>query len=387
MKIDKIKFLRVAGKVLSVGSFAGRAVYAYKYKDPIHIAQLSTEVISLLTSKTLNQEIESMKFVDYSFTELVKDYALNSKHSEEITCFGIKSTLHQFDNFVIIDMKRDWGGMKTDCENLYELMFDHYIEKYNGQVYLTNSATKKTSGGGLGAGKIYLDKDSLYKVKSNKLINETVKRLKLYKDKKVNRSILFYGEPGSGKSTLIKSICSHLNINSFRIPANMINIVPGKIYRYISKNKNINALIIEDIDKVSLSVSMLETIDSIRDDLEFIFFSANNKENINKAFARMERIDEIIEINGTDIETGIEILGDEELAKKMEKYPVVCLVELAKRIKVLGKEEGYNDFMKDSERLKTFLKPEKEEKVKKKDESTKKVVVSNTSDDTDDAGD
>ena len=58
METRKLKALGVVDKVLSVSSFVGRAIYAYKYKDPIHIAHLSSEIIGSIVSESLSKEAE-----------------------------------------------------------------------------------------------------------------------------------------------------------------------------------------------------------------------------------------------------------------------------------------------------------------------------------------
>jgi len=357
MNIKKLLFLNLLEKLIPIGTFIGKCIYAYKYKDPIQITSLSMDLVNLIGANTSRTSIiQSTNVLDSNYDMLIREYAENNcKKHMRFKANGINSKVYIFDEYFIIDMGTEWL-MRADNDNLvYRDTLNHIIDKHGGNLQIT---TFKDANHGYG--KLNIEKDDLYESKVTKRTLEIVEKLNKYYSARVPRSILFYGAPGSGKSTLIKSICSEMNLNTFRVSAQHMSTIKTKFYKLISDHAGVNALIIEDIDKITFSVNMLEIIDAIKNNLDFIFFSANDKGNINEAFMRMERVDEIIEINGTDIETGTAILGNEEIATKMQNFPIVCLLELSKRMKVLGEKEGYEEFIKDSDRIQVFLNEEEE---------------------------
>jgi len=353
MKTNKIFFIKIAEHLQNISSIVGQSIYAYKHPGPVNIAYLSKTIVDKVITTTMVSQINKMYSINSGLKDIIINYAKEcNEKTTKIKYYSTIGILYEMSNGdIIIDLGNE-SLSRCSNENISPKVIAHYLKKFNNSIYIY----KIPSNGDTYDNDILIEEDILYEPKTNKLIKKISKKMEKYRSSNVGcRSTLFYGEPGSGKSTLIKSICSSLDLRSLRIPANIIKSIPSKIFEKITKNTSIDTIIIEDIDKIIFTIEMLEFIDSIKNNLDFILFSANNKDNINKAFMRMGRIDEIIEINGTDFETAMDILEDENLANQMKNLPVVCMLELSKRIKALGKEVGVKEFMKENDRIKKFI--------------------------------
>ena len=132
-------------------------------------------------------------------------------------------------------------------------------------------------------------------------------------------SILLHGEPGTGKTSLIKGLASHFDCTVFNLDFNKCQ-APGDFNLLVSsihsiKNENsskLNFVLIEDIDCITksgkdrskndsndiISLSeILNTLDGINSlDNTIIFMSTNDIESLDNALLRKGRTDHLIKI-------------------------------------------------------------------------------------------
>lgn len=151
------------------------------------------------------------------------------------------------------------------------------------------------------------------------------------------RSILFYGPPGSGKSNLVKNICSQLRLRTIRI--NNISQLSTDTVSEIIRIFNPDAIILEDIDNIpSQDVSqMLDKIENFNKH-KLLFATANRLSRLDNATMRPERFDKVERIFKLEREITIELVrGDEEIYNIVKDWPAVSITELMKRVKVKGK--------------------------------------------------
>ena len=167
---------------------------------------------------------------------------------------------------------------------------------------------------------------------------------KLYSDLGIpyKQNILFHGYPGTGKSSLIFSLASELNMNVAllhfvaamndldfmramrRIPDNTILVLEDIDVLFESRKKN-------DENKSGISFSgLLNSLDGLSHiDNQIIFMTTNCKMVLDKALVRPGRIDMDIEFKYST-KAQIKIMFDKFLPKQKEKF-----TEFYKQIKSL----------------------------------------------------
>ena len=167
---------------------------------------------------------------------------------------------------------------------------------------------------------------------------------KLYSDLGIpyKQNILFHGYPGTGKSSLIFSLASELNMNValLHFVASMNDLDFMRAMRRIPDN---TILVLEDIDvlfesrkkndenKSGISFSgLLNSLDGLSHiDNQIIFMTTNCKMVLDKALVRPGRIDMDIEFKYST-KAQIKIMFDKFLPKQKEKF-----TEFYKQIKSL----------------------------------------------------
>jgi hypothetical protein len=160
----------------------------------------------------------------------------------------------------------------------------------------------------------------------------------------VSRSILFYGPPGSGKSSCVKGIISCLNARSVRFTD--LESINNSLIAEIIRAFNPDAIVLEDIDHNSNEevVDLLDKLEDFNNQKKLIFATANQVSKLDNALLRPGRFDEVVEIKKLDEEVLRALVGnDEQILKITKDFPVAFTVELLKRIKVLGKEKALSN--------------------------------------------
>jgi hypothetical protein len=164
--------------------------------------------------------------------------------------------------------------------------------------------------------------------------------IKKFQEKKIGRSLLFYGPPGTGKSSLIKTIANNLNLKTLRLQN--LNDIRNRSIVEIVDIFDPEAIVMEDIDhlyKYDIS-SLLEKIENFNARGKYIFASANEINKLDSALLRPGRFDELIEILHIDEESLHKLTTDEEVINLVKHFPVAFVVEVVKRIEIMGKEEA-----------------------------------------------
>lgn len=174
---------------------------------------------------------------------------------------------------------------------------------------------------------------------------------KTYIDKSINRSILFYGKPGTGKTSLVKDIINILGLKTIRISSNLAKTYFDKsLINEIIQVYQPDAIIFDDIDRDLMSTSdTLATIEEIHKSIKLFFATANNIKIIDEAFVRAGRFDQLIEIDKADPRIILDLAeNDQDIFEIIKDFSIASMEEVMKRYKVLGKDYVLNkDNIKD----------------------------------------
>lgn len=163
-----------------------------------------------------------------------------------------------------------------------------------------------------------------------------------YRAKGYTHSILFYGPPGTGKTNTAAQIlgqCAHRTLILSK-PTDM-NI------QWFQNNFPLlqpEAVLIEDIDHFEGSIPhLLAIIEYLNKNKVLVIATCNKVGVLDDALIRAGRFDEAVEIRSLPPDVIYQMLGgDVEIGNKVLDFPISAILDLKKRIEVLGRDEALN---------------------------------------------
>jgi len=185
-------------------------------------------------------------------------------------------------------------------------------------------------------------KDDLYSPLPTRLGAQIYDDCKKYYAFNKQRTLMFLGRPGTGKSSMAKYISTRLGMRTLRILGGALAALRAYDIMALVKYMEPEVVIIEEMDKVHLDSSVLEFFQSIKKDVKFMFLTINKKENLEDSLLRAGRVDDYIIVENMEEEIILNILGEEnkELLPRVIEWPVAYIDELKTRIQVIGKERA-----------------------------------------------
>lgn len=214
---------------------------------------------------------------------------------------------------------------------------------------------------------------------------KVTEEVRKYLDKGINRSIIFHGPPGTGKTSLINSVALNIGTRVLSIEVGeLARISPSDILLGINLAKP-DVLIINDFDRLNRPSEFLNTLEKVHQNIKLFMVSANRLASIPDAVRRCGRFDQIISI--TKLDRGIIKLllnadVPPEVFEEVSVWPAAFVAELGNRIAVLG-IENIEYFLKELRpRVKQnnalYKYEEEEEKLLESDENKDEVNVPRT---------
>lgn len=184
-------------------------------------------------------------------------------------------------------------------------------------------------------------RQSIYNYIDNMVsIRESCKNLSKTVRNKMHAGILFYGKPGTGKSTMATAIAYHYEADLIYInPNNIAKVDPSTIMNHSSSRKVV--IIIEDIDVLCKNRDEMKTIEerenltlllqildgtiSITDRFCIQIATTNNYETLDPALIRPGRFDLKIELTDLNEESARKMCDRFNIDYKLlkdEKFPI-----------------------------------------------------------------
>lgn len=171
----------------------------------------------------------------------------------------------------------------------------------------------------------------------------------------VHRCVMLKGPPGTGKSTMAKTIVSILNLRSFRIKiGDMSESTSNVLYDVISMFKP-EALIIDDFDRLSNQTMALDIVEFFKKHVKLVIVSVNNVSRLDDALLRPGRFDEIVNVDRMDEGVVRKVLGEYQDGFEFVKdWPIAFIEEYISRRRFMSAEEAEASMVELAERATTL---------------------------------
>lgn len=173
---------------------------------------------------------------------------------------------------------------------------------------------------------------------------ETVKRFIDFEEGPIHRALLFYGTPGTGKSTILRKISENLGLRTLRISfEDLGNDMTSLLMPSIQLLKP-EILIMDDIDRGNTQ-SLIHLLEEFKKHVKVILASANYPELMDEAVLRPGRFDDAISVELLDLAVINKLVGEnvpKDHRKVLQALPIVYVNEFNNIRKVLGDEEAFS---------------------------------------------
>lgn len=175
-------------------------------------------------------------------------------------------------------------------------------------------------------------------------------------DAGVNRSLLFIGSPGTGKSTMVQAIIHNLGLRSFRIRVDQLSSFENEMVSDSVETFKPDAIVIDDFDRTHDQISMLQILEQLKKSVKLIMLTVNDKERLDAAILRPGRIDEFVFVEKLNEKAVKTILGDEHahVFEQVKNWPVAFINEYINRRRFMTSDEALVAMKELSQRVKSI---------------------------------
>lgn len=359
-KKKSFKFQSYLDKAVAIAADVSSLVVQLKDKpgtaDFIAVGAKALETYKRITTKTAESCFEGWeKFpvdpIQQALIELLKDNNLlnylelhQSGHSKAAV-----STINGIDyGWVIGEHEYDTFGPWTDCDDIEKAK--HNLARF---IWETLGSAIKIKATVINyRANIKILSDSLTDSLKSDTAEEIYKDQKRFLDKNYSRTVMLYGQPGTGKSHIMRHIAQLAGGFSLRISGDSIfwiNNIPNLI-KFLCPS----AILVDDIDRHGSLQNLLTELEEIRIPGQLFLSSANSLSKFDSAVLRPGRFDDIIEVDKLDDAVIAKLLEgvNEEDAEKLRKLPIAYIDDFRRNVNVLGIDKAAENAIKLFNRLK-----------------------------------
>ena len=185
----------------------------------------------------------------------------------------------------------------------------------------------------------------------------------------INRSVLFYGPPGSGKTSLSHTIVTDLGLKTLIYKDDTYEGMD--LFMFVVEKFGIEAIIFDDFDQCPNTKKLLGTLDLMHRKMKLMIGLVNTMHDFHPAVIRPRRFDEREKVDSIEEDIVRATLGslNEAFFERVKHWPIAYIDELSCRAKLHEGEslEPHFDELNDRvEKQLKALKRRKKRKTKKK---------------------
>ena len=352
--------------------FATIAQGTMKEPTALNYIRLALNGVKMMQACVGDESIYYERLVDGSKWEMVVPHCLkkqavslltphitSTETIADVKIYNVEIPSKEIDVMWLVDDSDDIcaiyarkGKMSQSVEWIASLFYESVESKH---IVLGSYDSPGTSRGApKDMSQLQLAKDVFDGINDSNLAEEISDRLKMYLNSGYTRSVMFEGPPGTGKSSLVRSICKRLDLSSIRIRVEDISTAYGSnstIYELLSMLKP-DVIVLDDFDRSLHTTSLFEMLESFKINSKLIFATVNDKDRIETALRRPGRFDEIVKIERLDDVTIRRFLGDySDVFDIVRDWPIAFINEYVIRRKVLGKLKADESIPEMIERL------------------------------------
>lgn len=221
---------------------------------------------------------------------------------------------------------------KVDNKNHFlEFLIQEKIKNLNSTFFSITETASINSGGSV---KINYDLrgEKLLGLHSN-TSRQKAEQIKFFLDQGFNRSVLYKGVPGAGKTVCAQSIVELLNLRTLKFTYKLTTDLNAIML--LIKYLNIQAVILDDFVPFADLTTVLNFLEWLHQNVRLMIITTNSLKSFPPALTRPGRISSLETINKLDNEIVKEVLGNdlyEKVGKQVEEWPIAYIVEMKNRI-------------------------------------------------------
>jgi hypothetical protein len=235
---------------------------------------------------------------------------------------------------------------KENYKEISKFIRDVFIENYGNSFIVVRHKKDNNTVDGLDyfyPERFVFEEEKIF---SSNLSNELYVKYQKYIDKNINRSVIFLGNPGTGKTSLMKHIACNLSkkdfsILSIKVDQNIANEFPESLNVLFFLKPDV--ILIDDFDRLNNIQYFLSNFEEINKFCKLLMISVNDINGLDPAMLRPGRFDEIITIDKIDDGVLNSLVEDvkEEFRDQIKNWPVAYIAEFKKIKDVMGEEIAY----------------------------------------------
>lgn len=188
----------------------------------------------------------------------------------------------------------------------------------------------------------------------SELAEKIISLAKKSRENKINRSVLLWGPPGTGKSSIVACVTNNLSKRLMFVGASGLSSYGSDYIVRSIVDLSPDCVVLDDFNIYSASSSLMYVLERINKSVPLVLMTANGIKDLPKAVLRPGRVDEIVYVGKLEPAVAKRVAGNlnngdrltDEQLDLVADWPVAFITELCARI-ALGR-----NFQQEYEELK-----------------------------------